>query len=145
MPTEFSPLGGLFANTRKKDLTSRLFKRQLHKMIKHTETTRQLLPTNSLSGFDYYKGLMCIKLGSKEILRSQKFIRTHHNNIQPPLQKYLSSTGAQSSRNKTSSRHLRIVLELSCLDNTFSRYLQDILELSCLDNTFPRYLQDIFM
>ena len=30
------------------------------------------------------------------------------------------------SRHKTSSRHLRIVLELSCLDKTFSKYLQDI-------------------
>ena len=33
---------------------------------------------------------------------------------------------APPNRHKTSSRHLRIVLELSCLDKTSSRYLQDI-------------------
>ena len=58
---------------------------------------------------------------------------------------FLSAMNNDPSRHKTSSRHLGIVFELSCLDNTFSRYLQDILELSCLDNTFSRYLQDIFM
>ena len=45
------------------------------------------------------------------------------------------------SRHKTSSRHLRIVLELSCLDKTFSRYLQDIfMQITC-----NRHFQDILI
>ena len=56
---------------------------------------------------------------------------------------FLNAYHELPSRHKRSSRHLRIVLELSCLDNTFLRYLQGILELSCLDKTFSRYLQDI--
>ena len=43
------------------------------------------------------------------------------------------------SRHKTSSRHLRIVLEFSCLDKTFSRYLQDIF----MQMTCNRRFQDI--
>ena len=33
------------------------FKRQPHKMVKHTQTICQLLPTNCLSMFDYFVGL----------------------------------------------------------------------------------------
>ena len=40
------------------------------------------------------------------------------------------------SRHKTCSRHLGIVLELSCLDKTFSRYLNFILESSYLVDLF---------
>ena len=35
-----------------------LFKRQPHKMIKHTQAIRQLLPTNFFSVFDYFVGLV---------------------------------------------------------------------------------------
>ena len=44
------------------------------------------------------------------------------------------------SRHKTSSRHLRIVLELSCLDKTFPRYLNIILESSYLEQIISRCL-----
>ena len=33
------------------------FKRQPHKMVKHTQTIRRLLPSNCLSVFDYFLGL----------------------------------------------------------------------------------------
>ena len=33
------------------------FKRQPHKMFKHTQTIRRLLPTNCLSVFDHFVGL----------------------------------------------------------------------------------------
>ena len=33
------------------------FKRQFHKMVKHTQTIRGKLPTNCLSGFDHFVGL----------------------------------------------------------------------------------------
>ena len=46
-----------------------------------------------------------------------------------------------SSRHKTSSRHLRIVLELFCLDKTFSRYLQDIF----IKMSSNRHFQDILI
>ena len=32
-------------------------KRQLYKMVKHTQTIRRLLPTNFLSVFDHFGGL----------------------------------------------------------------------------------------
>ena len=34
-----------------------ILKRQLHKMVKHTQTIRQFLPKNCLSVFDHYVGL----------------------------------------------------------------------------------------
>ena len=34
------------------------FKRQPHKMVKHTQTIRWLLPTNCLSVFDYFVELV---------------------------------------------------------------------------------------
>ena len=33
------------------------FKRQPHKIVKHTQTIRRLLPTNCLSVFDHFLGL----------------------------------------------------------------------------------------
>ena len=33
------------------------FKRQTHKMVKHNQTIRRLLPTNYLSVFDHFVGL----------------------------------------------------------------------------------------
>ena len=45
------------------------------------------------------------------------------------------------SRNKTFSRHLRIVLELSSLDKPFLRYLQDFL----MQMTCNRHFQDILL
>ena len=44
-------------------------------------------------------------------------------------------------RHKTSSRHLKIVLELSYVDTTFSRYLQDIF----IKMTCNRHFQDILI
>ena len=45
------------------------------------------------------------------------------------------------SRHKTSSRHLRIVLGLSCLDKTFLRHLQDVfMQMNC-----NRHFQDILI
>ena len=38
-------------------LCSYSFKRQRPKKVKHTETIRRLLPTNSLSVFDHFMGL----------------------------------------------------------------------------------------
>ena len=34
----------------------KFFKRQPHKMVKHTQTIRRLLPTNCLSVFDHFMG-----------------------------------------------------------------------------------------
>ena len=33
------------------------FKRQVHKMVKHTQTNRWLLPTNCVNVFDHFVGL----------------------------------------------------------------------------------------
>ena len=38
------------------------FKRQPHKMVKHSQTIRQQLPTNYLSVFDYFLGLVLKEL-----------------------------------------------------------------------------------
>ena len=35
-----------------------VFKRQPHKMVKHTQTIRRLLPTNRLSVFDHFVELV---------------------------------------------------------------------------------------
>ena len=41
-----------------------ILKRQLHKMVKHTQTIRRFLPTNCLSVFDHYVGLALKGLNS---------------------------------------------------------------------------------
>ena len=41
---------------------SYLSKRQTHKTVKHTQTTRRLLPTNCLSVFDHFVELALIGL-----------------------------------------------------------------------------------
>ena len=38
-------------------------KRQPHKMVKHNQTIRRLLPTNCLSAFDHFEGLASKGLG----------------------------------------------------------------------------------
>ena len=40
-----------------KSLVIKTFKSQSHKMVKHTQTIRRLLPTNCLSVFDHFVGL----------------------------------------------------------------------------------------
>ena len=41
-----------------KNVADTTFKRQPHKMVKHTQTIRRLLPTNYLSMFDHFVGLV---------------------------------------------------------------------------------------
>ena len=41
------------------------FKQQPHKMVKHNQTIRRLLPTNCLSLFDHFVGLALRRLTTK--------------------------------------------------------------------------------
>ena len=49
------------------DNTTSPFKRQPHKMVKHTQTIRQMLPTSCLSLFDHFVGLALKWLKEKKI------------------------------------------------------------------------------
>ena len=49
------------------DNTTSPFKRQPHKMVKHTQTIRQMLPTSFLSLFDHFVGLALKWLNEKKI------------------------------------------------------------------------------
>ena len=51
-------------------LISQPFKRQPHKMVKHTQTIRRILPTNCLSMFDHFVGLALKGLSSKRQVSS---------------------------------------------------------------------------
>ena len=42
-----------------------IFKRQPHKVVNLTQTIRRLLPTNSLSVFDHFVGLVLTELRKK--------------------------------------------------------------------------------
>ena len=44
------------------------FKCQLHKMVKHTQTIRRLMPTNCFSVFDHFVGLALKKLTSTSLI-----------------------------------------------------------------------------
>ena len=55
------------------------FKRQTHKMVKHTQTIRRLLPTNCLSVFDYFVGLALEGLKEAiELLEKNCSQKLHH-------------------------------------------------------------------
>ena len=51
--------------------------RQPHKMVKHTQTIRRLLPTNYLSVFDHFVGLALKELKKPEILNFVRRYLTH--------------------------------------------------------------------
>ena len=46
-------------------------KHQPHKMVKHTQTIRRLSPTNCLSGFDHFVGLVLKGLKPKNEMEKQ--------------------------------------------------------------------------
>ena len=50
------------------------FKRQPHKMVKHTQAIRRLLPTNCLNEFDHFVGLALKGLKSVKLIIYHQFL-----------------------------------------------------------------------